>query len=585
MSGTKLWTAFLVFALAGCGSTSMSSRGSDKTPRAKPTAASESQNADGSESKVQDPQGSQPGDPFALPEAGSLAPFQPGRGKSSQPFTPNTFQVPNDVLNVAHPACANKLAAPAVASNVKPTMDGDLQEWSGKGLVAWDVAGDGPGKIAGTDLLTLQLADDGAWIYVGVRLAARWPVGGEIAWELSVQFVDATFHPEQKIADGGTPAVPLRQFVLRGSEIREMLGEQTANVSADLASFAAGPSAIELRFSRGALKLPATWAVTVSTYDGNSPDSSVHDALHSPIIGIPTDYACAVAMPQSREKIFVMQRQPDVSLDAAEKSYRAIIAAAPEVEYVLEDGYTYGTTISAVVVGGADWWGYWSDYGHLYFIANQSYPFPDDNSFSHFETAAHEFAHGFNVGKYRLPDGLTAEGHSVWSELRAIESYYGPGPAQFSKLFYASDFLDGEALGANGSGVGDAAWPPTGKTISFAYAKGGFFMTGLIQKLGYANVKNVLHTGESGRPAWADSSEFLTAVARIPSFPGQAGTQTWSGWQKDGSYNGALFTPTDVLGSLVNAVDQFRAWRDQDQSSLFLIGRSGRRTDGHSPRR
>ncbi len=526
-------------------------------------------------------------DPRGLLPSGS---YQAGGGRLDPLAYGGRIVVPSDGRAQSHPACLRAIPAPGKRDNASITVDGELAEWLPQDVIGIDRAGDGADKKGGLDVRELYFASQGSRSFVGVRLEDRWDESNTS----DVVFISF----RELLLSQTTAAVPdvagsaLLSFEVRGSKLyQNYQGQRTVVAQNGDAPGDFGlvikANVLELNFPNG---VPAAMLTTgrdmvldVSSQSaGNFPEV---DSFGPHVMGLQDDYACLVPMPDAQGrldhfKMMVMRRENDVDPGVAEVIYRAMIVAAPAVEYVAGDHLDAGDTVSITVVKDMGAAGLYLTLGGMYFEDGILNLFGEKTQpLKAFFVAAHEYAHGLNTGDYALPNLWMNEGHSDWIAHKALRSYYGNSVELFEVNYDAASFKrEEDAAGGSPMILGDATWGQAPYSGLFYYRKSSSFFEMLSDRVNYADWRdNQLGLYARAGILMADTLDFLKRFLGLATYMGSAGDNLGAGWVASGTYAQSIFPRTRLDDSDDDGLMDF--WEDRIGTDKLMGDSDG---DGYS---
>lgn len=470
-------------------------------------------------------------------------PYAPGAGIMLDELEAGRIMVPRDGREFTLPPCEHPLPFSSKAT-LSPSIDGDLSDWNGKGLVAIDRAGDGF-SVDGVnyDLREFYFAGDATHYYIGVTLVDPWPKDTG-AVRLHVDFGAVTV-PTDKSANVSVKRQ--LQFDLFGTTLRQVQGTKyvTPQPAGDFL-VAAKANTIEISLPKAQVDQAlgtAQFYVQLWLWNGDSAQSRM-ETMAPNLVGFTDDYACLVTMPDQTVKLMPMRRLDMVAAGTAEVFYRALAAAAPTVEYVLNESHKLWDTVGAVVIDKETNPGLYVDPAAIFFTQEQSGVF-GGGEVSVFAVAAHEYAHTINSGDYQLPRRWMAEGHSDWAARMALASYYGKY-AGFEQFGADLDGFRGEEASKGGVSIDTDSWTSGVYPEYYYYNKSSTFYELMATILPYESMRTILKKPSSSGSAYKTSAEVLTAFAADPAFKATPGATPWQGWFDGGDYQASVL-PTATL--------------------------------------
>lgn len=526
-------------------------------------------------------------DPRGLLPSGS---YQAGGGKLDPLAYSGRIVVPSDGRAQSHPACTRAITAPGKRDNASITVDGELAEWLPQDVIGIDRAGDGADKKGGLDVRELYFASHGSKSFIGVRLEDRWDESNTS----DVVFISF----RELLISQTTAAVPdvagtaLLSFEVRGSKLyQNYQGQRTVVAQNGDAPGDFGlvikANVLELNFPNG---VPVAMLTTgrdivldVSSQSvGNFPEV---DSFGPHVMGLQDDYACLVPMPDAQGrldhfKLMVMRRENDVDPGVAEVIYRAMVAAAPAVEFVTGDHLDAGDTVSITVVKDMGAAGLYLTLGGMYFEDGILNLFGEKTQpLKAFFVAAHEYSHGLNTGDYALPNLWMNEGHSDWIAHKALRSYYGNSVELFEVNYDATSFKrEEDAAGGTPMILGDVTWGQAPYSGLFYYRKSSSYFEMLSDRANYADWRDN-HLGLYVRAGilMADTLDFLTRFLGLATYVGSGSDNLGAGWVSSGSYAQSVFPRTRLDDSDGDGLMDF--WEDRIGTDKLMVDSDG---DGYT---
>jgi hypothetical protein len=544
------------------------------------------------------------GDPDVIParaplpdlsRAVDLETFDPGDDVARGPLfyippaVPRHVTVVGDGTQLLPPPCAVPLRVGGRPS-VPITVDGDLADWRGVTPEMVDREGDGATTASGAKIDLLRVfhsADDGNHYFAFV-LKDDWPAGDALAYVLlrqeQVQLpATARDYPTYTLVN---------QLLVQPAAVFESDSGRVTALPAGQFTVATRGRVIELRLARSALEVKArskTWLLDVSIMGGRA-DQRL-DRAGDLYVGVATDYACLVALPGRRWKMFMLRRADDVDPQQAEIVYRGAINAAPYVESETGESFDLVDTVNVTVVRAMPAAGlHRGASGMTISLASTSLLDLPLAPLDYFETAAHEYAHGINAVDWEVPRLWIGEGHSEQTAHRVVRAAFNAGIAQWRYRAHLYSFVADE----NDSGIAPLEpepWQSAGKTGSFFYAKSEAFLDLLSTLLPYQSLNHVLGRREWEGTRYASGTAVLQAIGVQPGFGAPVTAGMWNGWFGGGYQPGALarsIIETDSDGDGLLDYQERALGLDPDSADTDGDGRSdlfelAARTDPRKP--
>jgi hypothetical protein len=477
-------------------------------------------------------------------------PAAPQAKRGAQPLDPRAVMIPSVGQDAVLPSCGYATSALKAATGLRWTIDGDLADWQGRGLVSVDRAGNPWPGATPVDVRALYLGTDDASVVVAVAVDGAFPTAA------SAPVVQLEFRALDLGALSTSPAEPF--YAADRLVVSYAAGRLAARAGSAAAwtTVAGGEAAVrggvlEMRLPRALFggRLAAPWLVRLDLAESDA-DDAVRRPYGIYLDGLEADYTCLVPVSQVDYKVVTMLRTPDVRARRAEHFYRAIAAAAAAVERSFGDSYRRMTTIPFVVAGdGAPGGSFHHEYGITVGArAFKTQPAAALDPVEMFRVVAHEYAHGINAADWRLPEAWMREGLSEYAAGRAIAAVFGDALALRNARTRRIAFLHGE-LERGRIDLGDDAdmLQDAGDIFSPFYAKAMLLFDGLARRLGWDAVRGVLAAPYGRGTAYVGRSELFKALEPLVPAAVPRTSAMWSAGWFGGGYGGAFVQPDALV--------------------------------------